>query len=254
MAKKRRKRKLKLGKLPVKRDKRTLKLAKFIDWKQFGETPKSVEWSKAVSGFSMMRNDELGNCAIIGVANIVKSWTANESKEETMTDERIVNAYATICGYNPVTDEDDNGCVLLDVLNYWKHNGIDGHKIEGFVSINPKSKREVKAAVYLFGAVYLGLQLPAFAENTDKWNLPREGPSYEIHPGSWGGHCVVILDADDDFVTIVSWGRLIKMNWEFLMTYADEAYAVFAPDDWATDGTAPNGFDIDSLRKKLHQL
>jgi hypothetical protein len=246
--------KQRLGKLPVKKDRRTLKLAKFLDWKEYHDTPEKVEWSKAVGGFSMMKNDELGNCAIIGVANIVKSWTANERVEITISDDNIVDAYARICGYKPVTDEDDNGCVLLDVLNYWKVIGIDGHKIEGYVSINPKSKREVKAAVHLFGAVYLGLQLPAFAENTDEWNLPREGKSYELLPGSWGGHCVVILDADDEYVTVVSWGRLIKMNWEFLAAYADEAYAVFAPDDWATDGTAPNGFDIASLRKKLHEI
>lgn len=243
--------KRKLGKRPVRKDRRTLKLAKFIDWDKFPHTPERVEWSKAVSGFSMMKNDTLGNCAIVGAANIVKSWTANERVEITMTDDNIVDAYAKICGYKPVTDEEDYGCVLLEVLNYWRIIGIDGHKIEGYVSINPRSKREVKAAVHLFGAVYIGFQLPAFAENTDLWNLPRDGPSSEILPGSWGGHCVVALDADDEYLTIVSWGRLIKVNWEFLAAYCDEAYAVFAPDDWATDGTAPNGFDIESLRKSL---
>lgn len=248
------KKKRRLGKLPVRKSRNTLKLAKFLDFNQFTETPEKIQWSKAVSKFSMMKNDELGNCAIIGVANIVKSWTANESQEKTMTDANIIDAYARICGYKPVTDTEDNGCVMLDVLNHWRDFGIDGHKIEGYVSINGKNKKEVKAAVHLFGAVYLGLQLPAFAEGTDKWNLPREGPSYEILPGSWGGHCVVILDADETYVTIVSWGKLIKMNWEFLAAYVDEAYAVFAPDDWAADGTAPNGFDIVALRKKLHEL
>lgn len=244
----------KLGKLPVVKDSNTLKLSKFIDWTKFHEIPEKIEWTKAVSGFSMMKNDELGNCAIVGVANILKSWSANEYEETTITDDNIVDAYSRICGYKPLTNEEDNGCVMLNVLNYWRDVGIDGHKIEGYVSINSKSVREVKAAVYLFGGVYLGLQLPSFSERTDEWFLPREGSSYEILPGSWGGHAVVILDADDEYLTCITWGRMIKMNWDFLFAYADEAYAAFAPSDWAKDGTAPNGFDIDSLRNALHKL
>ena len=243
----------KLEKLPQKKDKRTLKLAKYLDFSTFPPIPEKIIWSKAISKWTMMKNDEVGDCAIAGIGHIIQTWTANESTEKILTDDQIVDNYSAICGYDKENDQNDNGCIMLDVLNYWRAHGIETHDIEGYVSVNPKNKTEIKAALYLFGSIYIGLNLPLYAENNNEWTVP---PIYQGEEtiGSWGGHAVIIVDADDDNLQIISWGKRMRMDWKFFQKYCDEAYAAFGPEDWITDGSAPNGFNIDELRKNLRKF
>ena len=243
----------KLGKLPPKRDNRTLKLAKYLDFDTFPPIPERIVWSGPVSEWTMMKNDEVGDCAIAAVGHIVQTWTANESKEVILSDDQIVDAYAEICGYDKENNQNDGGCIMLDVLNFWRKNGIETHDIEGFVSVNPKNKKEIMAALYLFGSVYIGLNLPLYIQDMDEWMYPSPTGADDI-PGSWGGHAVMIVDADQESLQIVSWGKRMKMGWAFFHKYCDEAYCVFGPEDWATDGAAPNGFDIEQLRRNLNKL
>jgi hypothetical protein len=243
----------KLGKLPAVYDRRTLKLANFIEIDKLPLIPEEIIWSKMITQWPMMRNDEIGDCGIAGAGHLIQTWSANESREIILSDDAVVDAYSLICGYDKQSGDNDNGCILLNILNHWRTDGISGHRIEGFVSVNFLDQKEIMAALYLFGPVYIGLQLPLFAQINPEWTFPPqvEGPDV---PGSWGGHCVIAVDATPDYLSVVSWGKIIKMNWAFFRKYCDESYAVFSPDDWATDGTAPNGFKIDQLRENLKHL
>ena len=44
------------------------------------------------------------------------------------------------------------------------------------------------------------------------------------------------------------------MGWDFLDTFADEAYAVLSMDWIESNGIAPNGFDLVSLKQDLQGL
>lgn len=243
----------KLGKLPPKIDSRTLKLASFLDLHTLPPIPESVKWSAKINTWPMFKNDEIGDCAIAGLAHLIQSWTANESTEVILPDDQVVDLYSTICHYDKGDYRTDEGCVLLDVLKFWRNTGVNGHKIEGFVSVNPARINEVKAAIYLFGGLYIGVSLPLAAEVNMSWTLPFQNSGIE-DKGSWGGHCVIVVDADDSGLSTITWGNKRKMDWAFFQKYCDEAFAIFGPDQWASDGIAPNGFNIDQLRRDLSIL
>ena len=107
----------------------------------------------------------------------------------------------------------------------------------------------VRAAAWLFGGLYLGLQLPltARAQATWDWTGALDGPA---RPGSWGGHAVDVVRYDEGALTIVTWGALKAMTWAFWDRYCDECYAILSP-DFLAGGRAPNGFDLDALKEDL---
>jgi hypothetical protein len=109
---------------------------------------------------------------------------------------------------------------------------------------------EIRAAINLFGGVYIGLSLPVTAQSQDVWDLTSlSDPNAE--PGSWGGHCVFVVGYDADGFTCITWGALKKMTNAFWVNYCDEAYALFGADWINTGGQAPSGFDAAQLTADL---
>ena len=71
-------------------------------------------------------------------------------------------------------------------------------------------------------------ELPKSAQTQqDEWTV-TSGP--DAKPGSWGGHCVNLVDYTSDGPTCVTWGRTMPMTWQFFDKYCDEAYAAISPD------------------------
>jgi hypothetical protein len=248
----------KLGKLPPRHDRRTLRFARYVLPSSLPPLPQWVRWSQnATQPWGMMLNDRLGDCTCAGAGHAIQTWSANHGNEITLADSDILSAYSAISGYDPATGANDNGAVELDVLNYWRNTGVGGHRIGAFVSLQPQDQREVQEAIYLFGGVYIGLALPAAIEGQSIWKAPHfhfdfGHPAWQ--PGSWGGHAVFCIDFDAQYVTCVTWGALLKMDWAFFATYCDEAYGIISP-EWVNDTTkAPNGFDMFSLNQDLQAV
>jgi hypothetical protein len=107
----------------------------------------------------------------------------------------------------------------------------------------------VRAAAWLFGGLYLGLQMPLRAQRQATWDWPGSltGPDA---PGSWGGHAVDIVRYGERTLTAVTWGRLQELTWSFFDRYCDEAYCLLSNDFLAGD-RAPNGFDLEALKADL---
>jgi hypothetical protein len=248
----------KLGRLAPKHDLRTLRLENYMGT-ALPEPPQLCAWSrKAAVAWGMMANDRIGDCTIAGAGHAVQAWTANESNETTIADAAIIAAYSAVSGYDPTTGANDNGAVELDVLNYWRKQGIGGHKISAYAAIKPTNHRLVAQALYLFGGVYAGVALPLAAQDQlnagQPWTVPTHGRiRYEYQPGSWGGHAIYLPDyALASGLTCVTWGALQSMSWAWWDAYCDECYAILPVNDWVT-GTkqAPNGFDLAALQKDL---
>jgi len=249
---------VKLGKKAARSDPRTLRLEKYIKFGILPPPPASSSWTPKVKTWGMMKNDVIGNCAIAGTGHLVEVWTANEAGSEVVIpDAQIVAAYSAISGYNPKTGAHDDGCVLIDVLNYWRSKGVGGHKIGSYMQVDPHNHTFVEDAVYLFGGAYIGLQLPISAQSqtgTGKtWAVPKQGLKGNGAPGSWGGHCVDLFSYDQAGLTCCTWGALQKMSWQFLDAYCDELFAVLSP-DWVSKGRSPNGFNMAQLQTDLAGL
>jgi len=228
---------VKLGKLPPRHDPRTLQLTKYLDARTLPPPPASVDFASLVDGWPMMKNDTIGDCTCAAAGHMIEQWTTYAKKAFTPNDSVIVDAYAAITGYDPITGLNDNGAVILDVLNYWRRNGIASHDIAAYAGLEPKNHTELKDAVAIFGNAYLGLALPLSAQNQAVWAVPSGGAVGAGAPGSWGGHAVPVVSYDVRGLTVITWGEQKRMTWTFLDTYCDEAYAVLSS-DWINTLTA----------------
>jgi hypothetical protein len=243
---------MKLGKKPARHDPRTLQMANYLE---LPAIPAKQDWTqKATSNWGMMLNDQLGDCTCAAIGHIIQAWTSNAGpKEITVADQAILKAYEVVGGYQPGKPDTDRGAVELDVLRYWRKTGVDGHKIDAFVALEPKNHAHVQAAVDLFGGAYIGVALPISAQKQHVWSVPPGGPNGTGAPGSWGGHAVVVEAYDSHGLTCITWGQKKRMTWSFWDAYCDEAYATLS-ELWAGKKPAPSGFDLAALKADLKEV
>lgn len=238
----------KLGKLAPRFDRRTLSMARYFATGLV--PPAAVNWGSKVLSWPMMLNDTLGDCTCAAAGHMVEEWTAAETSEATPTDAQVLTMYEAVSGYQPGQLSTDNGAVMLDVLKYWRSTGLAGHQIQTFGAVNPALLTDLKNTVALFGNAYVGLQLPATAQNQEGvWSVPN-GLTGDGAPGSWGGHCVPVMGYDAKGLILVTWSQIWRMTWYFFACYCDEAWAVLSP-DWVSSGKSPAGLDTAQLASDL---
>lgn len=255
---------LKLGKLPARYDHRTLRLSKYI--KALAPPPASAGYITEVASWPMDLNDAIGDCTIAAMAHVIQQWTTYAGAAYLPPEALVLDAYEAVSGYNPNNPNSDNGAVILDVLKFWQKNGIGGHKIAGYVSVNAGIHDEVKQAINLFGNCYIGIGLPISAQTpltgvngNPVWSLNATGPTGIGAPFSWGGHCVPIMGygmdvAGNPGVEVVTWGQLFDVTWGFLDLYCDEAYALVSQDWIDKTGQSPSGFNLTELLADLKAI
>lgn len=248
----------KLGKLAAKHDARTPWLSEFLLRHRLPK-PQPFDWMKGLPfDLGMMGNDVAGDCTCAGAGHMIQVQTAANGRGVTPSTSQILDAYKAITlavngrAFDPADPSTDTGLALLDVLKYWRTNGIAGHKIGGFVKLRHDDQAEIEIGGRLFGGLYTGAQLPTSAEQQlargDEWQATGD-PA-----GTWGGHCMYIGAADEGGPVYATWGKRQRAEYGWVAAYADEMYAVI-DDDWVTGKKpAPSGFDIVKLREFLGAL
>lgn len=229
----------KLGKKPPKIDPRTLRLSKYSA--SLPAPPPSCDWTKGVTSWGEMLNDQLGDCtcAAVGHADQVVSLNSPSGFMVTPPDQLILNLYERSCGYVPGDPSTDQGGVIVDVLNYVRQHGLgrkDAHrrhrkkfKLYAYADPDPGNLNHVKQSIATFGVVDIGLNLPLTAQSQvgGVWDVvgnPRNNPN--SMPDSWGGHSVAVCGYDADTLTCITWGMLQKMTYAFWAFYCDESHAL----------------------------
>lgn len=284
----------KLGKKPARRDPRTLKLARYLTAAP-PTPPEAVDYSLGTSDWGMLLNDQLGCCTIAAVGHAVQAWTRNSlGRELTVPDATILDYYEKWDGYDPADPATDQGGIELDVLNDWRQQAFDGQVLNAFAAIelangnaaNGSHASLIETAIWLFGGIYIGLELPLTAQTQDVWDIAPGAPGEESEPGSWGGHAVYVVGYDSHgspapagplkiaggdtgataapaggsippcpgFLTCITWGQLKKMTWAWFEKYCSEAYALVSNDWLKTNGVSPSGFDLAALEKDLAEV
>jgi hypothetical protein len=239
---------VKLGKLPARLDDRTLSLSHYVDRGVLPTPPTRVDLGAAVRDWPVYGNDRIGDCTTAAAAHMIEAWSAAATGRAFEVSERaVLAAFDAVKIVDPATGEE--GAIELDVLNWWRTSGIDGHQIGAFASIEPGERELVEASTYVFGGVYIGLQLPLRAQEQQVWDWAGSlrGPDA---PGSWGGHAVDVVGYDASGLIVVTWGALQAMTWSFWDHYCDEAYAIISA-DFLHGGVTPAGFDLDALARDL---
>jgi hypothetical protein len=248
----------KTGKLPAKNDPRDFLLKSYLVKSQLPPIPSAVDWTKAIKTWPMFANDRVGDCVFAGAANVIMTAHANVNRPFVPSDKQVLSAYSAVSGYDPNDSESDRGAYLSEGLNYWRKNGIATNKIGAYVKVNHRMRTNMMAALYLFGALYVGFMLPATIDhqinNGLAWDVLDPSLSGDAAPGTGGGHCVAIFRANTSSYFCASWGRLWRVTNDFIKAYMDEAYAVI---HWAwikDNGLAPSGFNMKSLMADLNKV
>lgn len=213
----------------------------------------SVDWTKGLTSWGMMLNDQLGDCAEAMVGHVVQTWSANVRTEFTATDSEIQTLYEQATGYVPGQPSTDQGTVIVDLLNFWLTHPLCGHHLVGFANVNFKSTDEVKQAITLCGAVAVGVNLPIAAQSQSTWyanpNLLGDNT-----PASWGRHAVTAVAYDETYVTFITWGMLKRATWQWWTNYVEESYALAGAAWVAKDGLTPVGIDLATLETYMNVL
>lgn len=237
-----------LGKLPARLDVRTLSLARYVDRSQLPAPPAELDLTENVAEWPMYANDRIGDCTTAAAGHMIEAWTAAARGRAVEISERsVLAAFDRVKLVDPATGEE--GAVELDVLNDWRKHGIGRHRIGAFARVSVHDHALLRAAAWIFGGLYIGLQLPLSARGQSTWDWlgSLTGPA---RPGSWGGHAVDVVSYGADTLTVVTWGRLQELTWAFWDRYCEEAYCIISPDFLDGEHT-PNGFDLEALRADL---
>jgi hypothetical protein len=244
---------MKLGKLAPKHNPKTLDFASYLLPKSIAPPPTKAYWEyKVPPAWNMYGNDTCGDCTCAAAAHLLMNWTAHTSSMVAPALEEVMGMYSAISGYDPVSGANDNGAAITDVLDYLQKTGLSGHKIDGWAQIDHTNLDHVRMAIYLFGGINIGVQLPMSAMDQNNahatWDvLPDDG-------GIDGGHSIPNFGYGATGTTAVTWGALQPMTWEWFKKYCDEAYVLLSLDWLATSGLAPSHLDVVSLRADLQEL
>jgi hypothetical protein len=238
----------KLGKLAPRVDVRTLALSRYVDRASLPTPPDALDLTARVGEWPMYANDRIGDCTTAAAAHMIEAWTAAARGEAVeVTESAVLAAFDRVKLVDPATGEE--GAVELDVLRDWRAHGVGHHRIGAFARVSTHDHQLARTAAWLFGGLYLGLQLPLSAQWQSAWDW-NGSLSGDDRPGSWGGHAVDVVRYTAGGLTVVTWGRLKEMTWSFWDRYCDEAYCILSRDFLEGD-QAPNGFDLDALRADL---
>jgi hypothetical protein len=225
---------------------RRLRLGDFLRTGALPAIPASIDWVSKVPSWPMLRNDELGCCTVSAAGHMVAAWsTYGQGTTVEVTDQDVLDAYQAVSGYVPGDPSTDQGAVMQDVLGYWRKTGVGGHKILAFAQVDVANLAEVYAALYLFGHVYVGVNLPnAAVTQFDKgqpWTVATDDG------GEAGGHCINLGWRNGTTMKAITWGRVQGLDEAWWQRYAEEAWVV-ADQDWITKtGGSPEGLDVQAL-------
>lgn len=232
----------KLGKLPAVRPHGMAELSSYTLGRLLAPPPSVA--APNVDHWGMMLNDTYGDCTVAGVGHVIVAANAQVNGcDPVPTDAQIKDAYFALTGGQ------DSGCVELNVLRTWSTDGLFGNKIAGFAPVAAHKLLDVHSAVAYFGSTYIGVSLPNSAQrqfaNGEPWAIT---PEDQIE----GGHCVVIVGYDANYLYAVTWGNIVSITYPWFARYCDEAWAVI-PQAYREAGKGPM-VDFDSLTRDINSL
>lgn len=209
--------------------------------------PSVIDRGKGVPVIGMHLNDRWGCCTLAADANIIQQQTFyGGHTEAVIPDSAVLTAYEVAFGFNPNAgppgeNATDNGGTVPGSLAYLKKTGMTGHKIAAYGEVAVPEIDKVRTAIWEFGGVSIGLNLPNSAMtqfNADKDWFVTSNHSID------GGHCVYVCGYNPNGFMLWTWDKLIYMDIGFWNYYVEEAWAPIST-YWVDSltGKDPDGVD-----------
>ncbi|HEV3312196.1 MAG TPA: hypothetical protein VG815_16925 [Chloroflexota bacterium] len=233
-----------------------LKFGAFVD-SALPDPPLLIGRVGLIHDWGILGNDVCGDCAWSAAAHRVMQWHAIAGTEIPIFTAFDVESDYTSTGYVIGDDSTDQGTSMIDAVAYQKATGIrdssgNRHKIEGSLFLRPGDVSELAKALYYFGALDIGVQLPSTAmdqfDSAEPWSVAISG-------GSSDGHCIPVIarNSAGNFIC-VTWGRIQAITPQFLMSFMDEGFAYYSEDMLRSDALSPRGIDKAGLLATLGKL
>jgi hypothetical protein len=194
--------------------------------------PAADDYLSRLSGWQMLGNDQYGDCVAVTWSNLRRLTTAWLSVESYPPLVQVEALYTT---QNPGFPAEDNGMDIQTCLEYLvKTGGPDGVKALGFAAVDHTNPDEVKAAIAIFGAVWVGIDV--LSANETEFD---DGQPWDYVPGSQdvGGHSILVggygaigtgqLGGDEKFIT---WAEETSFTDAFWSNQVSECWAVVWPE------------------------
>jgi hypothetical protein len=240
---------LRTGKLPAQPARPRLELRPALEPLGLAAPPQQVDYYSEISSIGMLANDDLGDCVPAGMGHVVEQDTEyTTGTEQVVTDAATITVYEQVAGYNPNDPNSDQGTVVQDALDYWRKTGVfptaDGklHRLAAFAAVKLTDWTEIELATSIFGQVIIGFNFPDSA--MDQFNA---GQPWTVVKGSPldGGHCVVLVGYDADWLYVLTWGAVQKMARAFWTAYVDEAWVCITQETINAQGANAYGGIVD---------
>ena len=248
------------GKLPAKKDYRTLKLTQIIR-AGLPPAPETFDVDEQLGGIRddyMWLNDVLGICVVAGAAAHLLRHEKYEQGIEIVTTDAEARK-----DYFEQTGGIDSGLYLLDYLNHLRKDGIlvggKSYKIHAFAEVDYKDHEQVRLGIQLFRGVYFGMTVTQ--SMMDQFDA---GQIFDVvsNPGkTLGGHCILspaYLKFKLEGFTQVgpvfrTWAKRVQATWRFWDRYTDECFIVIDENDpWLNNPNSP--LDTTALEAILAQV
>lgn len=244
----------KLGKLPARKNSVALRLRDYLALTKLPNPPASAGHQNLADN-NVFGNDEYGDCVCAGAGHETLLWNREAGKVVELTTANVLTMYTSLTGFDPNDPSTDNGTDMALAAKWRQRHGLvdnDGHahKVAAYLAITPGNIHEIKQAIYLFGALGVGWELPSSAQEQFQagkpWTVVR-------HADIEGGHYTSAVGYDPDYLYIITWGRVQPVAWEFFSKYNDEAI-VYLSDEFLSAGKSPEGFNVKQLTQDLRAL
>lgn len=235
---------------------------KFVDFTSAGALPKHParfghEGTVDSRGWDVLGNDAHGDCVFAGAGHEHMLWEREGGaiNPPVFSAENVLKDYGTVTGFNPVTGTGDNGTIVREAMSFRRRTGVadasgQRHKIGAYLALDPGNWDHLLEAVYLFGAVGIGIEFPGSA--MDQFN---RGAPWDVVRGSSieGGHYIPIVAKRGQLVC-VTWGQTQEMTRRFYTKYCDEAWGLVSTEMLSAIGKTPEGLDLPALQAALPKI
>lgn len=227
---------MKYGRRPPKRA-LSLHLGNYLT----GVIPSHPAWADYLAalngGWQVLGNNQYGDCMSVTWANSRRLVTATLTGQVDYPSlDQVIAFYKT---QNPAFPSEDNGMDMQTALETLvNEGGPDGVKAICFAQIDPTNVEEVKAAIAIFGFVYVGVNVQYHNMNEFDLGMPW---TWSVSDGVDGGHAILTggygtpgpgaLGGDERFIT---WGQETSFTDEFWQYGVEECWVVIWPEHLGT--------------------
>jgi len=240
---------MKFGRKPPK-NAPSLQLANFLTG-IIPDHPLSEDYLKKLQNWQMLGNDRYRDCVAVTWANMRRLVTGVLANESYPIMDQVIALYKT---QNPKFPAQDDGMDIQTCLEYLHHTGgPDGTKALAFARVNLSNLEEVKAALAIFGCLWIGIYVQS--ENMTQFN---HGQPWDYVQGSpkGGGHSVLgggYMSVASNDVRFITWAQETGFTDNYWNKQVEEAWVVIWPEQLGTV-QFQEGIDLNKLAADYKQL